>query len=878
MVGQTISHYKIVEKLGEGGMGVVYKAEDLKLERPVALKFLAAHAIEDPEHKARFIREAKAAARLDHQNICPIYEIDEADGQTFLAMACLEGQTLKDKIAERPLKLDEALNIAIQTAQGLKAAHQKEIVHRDIKPANLMLTEEGQVKIMDFGLAQLADRSKLTKTTTMLGTPAYMSPEQAQRLPTDRRTDIWSLAVVIYEMVTGRLPFEGERQEAVLYAISSEEPEPTTALRAGLPLELDRILGKALAKRPEDRYQHADDLGVDLKALLAEAAAESSGARAPLRRRESAVLKTAVGQTTPGPAPAPRPASKQRHATTVSLAVFGLLILLVLVFVAGMRFTGEAPASPIYKRLTFRRGTVTSARFAPDGNTIVYSAAWDGGRRELYTTRPESSESRSLNIQDADILAISKTGEMALALRRPRNLGDSFGAGNQNFPATLLQTSLAGGAPREVLRDVLFADWTPDGQLGVARMIEGRTRLELPVGKLLYETPDRIASFRISPEDGRIAFSERPSGFGGAWRISTIDKNGDKTVFGAEGSGDNLVLAWSADADGVWYESGYMGGKTIRALTPSGTQRVVQRVPADLRLLDLSEDGRVLVNRVNFRSGINCLAPGQTAERELSWFDASEVDAMSSDGGTILITEFGEGGGIDRWGVYLRETTGEPAVRLGDGQAFALSPDGSMALTMSLEPAPELVLLPSGAGEPVRIRNEGIRNYEAMDWMPDGRQIVFAGSAPGQGVRCYIQDIEGGEPRPITAEGYHFWLGQRAVSPTGEWIALEADGPPSLFPIAGGEAREISGVEPEDNFLAWSSDGRSIFVGPYTMPSTVHRINLATGKRSLWKVLAPADPVGVIGIYAIQISADEQSYCYTYGRNISDLYLVEGLR
>ena len=221
MTGETISHYRITEKLGEGGMGVVYKAEDTKLERPVALKFLAPHAIEDPEHKARFVREAKAAARLDHQNICPIYEIDEAEGQTFLAMAYLEGQTLKDKITERPLKLDEALDIAIQTAQGLKAAHQKEIVHRDIKPANLMLTEEGQVKIMDFGLAQLADRSRLTKTTTMLGTPAYMSPEQARREQTDRRTDIWSLGVVIYEMVTGRLPFEGERQEAVLYAIGN---------------------------------------------------------------------------------------------------------------------------------------------------------------------------------------------------------------------------------------------------------------------------------------------------------------------------------------------------------------------------------------------------------------------------------------------------------------------------------------------------------------------------------------------------------------------------------------------------------------------------------------------------------------------------------
>ena len=267
MVGSTISHYKILSELGRGGMGIVYKAQDTKLERPVALKFLAAHAIEDPEHKARFVREAKAAARLDHQNICPVYEIDEADGQTFLAMAYLEGQTLKAKIAERPLKLDDALDIAVQTAQGLQAAHENEVVHRDIKPANLMLTEQGQVKIMDFGLAQLADRSQLTRTTTMLGTPAYMSPEQAQRRPTDRRTDIWSLGVVIYEMVTGRLPFEGERQEAVLYAIANEEPERITALRAGLPMELDRIVAKALAKQPDERYPHVDDLLVDLRAL-----------------------------------------------------------------------------------------------------------------------------------------------------------------------------------------------------------------------------------------------------------------------------------------------------------------------------------------------------------------------------------------------------------------------------------------------------------------------------------------------------------------------------------------------------------------------------------------------------------------------------------
>jgi serine/threonine protein kinase len=206
------------------------------------------------------VREVKAAARLDHQNICSVYEIDEAEGQTFLEVAYLEGQTVKDKIAERPLKLDEALDIAVQTAQGLQAAHEKGIVHRDIKSANLMVTFQGQVKVMDFGLAQLADRSKLTETTTILGTPSYMSPEQAAGEKTDRRTDLWSLGVVLYEMVTARLPFEGERQEAVLYGITHDEPEPVTAQRAGLPMELEWIVGKCLTKAPDGRYKEVSFL------------------------------------------------------------------------------------------------------------------------------------------------------------------------------------------------------------------------------------------------------------------------------------------------------------------------------------------------------------------------------------------------------------------------------------------------------------------------------------------------------------------------------------------------------------------------------------------------------------------------------------------
>jgi Tol biopolymer transport system component/predicted Ser/Thr protein kinase len=367
MVGTTISHYKITEKLGEGGMGVVYKAEDTKLERPVALKFLAAHAIEDPEHKARFVREAKAAARLDHSNICSVYEIDEAEGQTFLAMAYLEGQTVKDKVAERPLKLDQALDIAVQTAQGLQAAHEKEIVHRDIKSANLMVTPQGQVKIMDFGLAQLAERSKLTETSTILGTPSYMSPEQAVGEKTDRRTDLWSLGAVLYEMVTGRLPFEAERQEAVLFKIGSEEPEPVTALRAGLPMELEWIVGKCLAKAPEERYQHAEDLLVDLRSLQKKLA---SGKSTLLRAGGATGASTSTAQL-PGQAESLSARVERRQIVVLAAGALGVVIGLVFAFL--WLFSPAPVAEAPLRRVTVStQGTPHSPSISSDGRQVAY--------------------------------------------------------------------------------------------------------------------------------------------------------------------------------------------------------------------------------------------------------------------------------------------------------------------------------------------------------------------------------------------------------------------------------------------------------------------------------------------------------------------------
>ena len=266
MIGQTISHYTILEKLGEGGMGVVYKAHDTDLERVVALKFLPHDLTRDPEAKDRFIHEAKAASSLEHANICSIHEIGEHEGRTFIVMGYYEGENLTTKIAGGPLPIAEAVTIATQAAQGLSKAHEAGIVHRDIKPANIIVTKDGVVKILDFGLAKVTGRSLLTRTGTTLGTAAYMSPEQARGESVDGRTDIWSLGVTLYEMVTGRRPFEREYEQALLYSILNEEPKPVRDFRPEVPEGLEKICRRALAKEPQERYQTAAEFITDLDA------------------------------------------------------------------------------------------------------------------------------------------------------------------------------------------------------------------------------------------------------------------------------------------------------------------------------------------------------------------------------------------------------------------------------------------------------------------------------------------------------------------------------------------------------------------------------------------------------------------------------------
>ncbi|MBN2031327.1 serine/threonine-protein kinase [bacterium] len=369
MIGKTISHYKIIEKLGEGGMGVVYKAEDTKLKRTVALKFLPPHALGSEEEKARFIHEAQAAAALSHPNICTVYEIDDAHEQTFIAMEYVKGESLKEKLSKGPLKLKEVIQIGIQAAEGLNEAHRKKMIHRDIKSANIMVTENNRVKIMDFGLAKLSGRTKVTRTGATVGTISYMSPEQVKGEKVDHRSDIWSLGVVLYEMISGQFPFPGEYEQAVVYNIMNEELEPLTALRTGVPMKLEEIVNKLLVKDPDNRYQHIDELPVDLKAIDFSSTSQVS-------RRSISEITT-------------KKMLVKEKQINLKIAIPLLIITAIIFPIVTWLFKPKTEKQVVRFPYFLPQGeTMSPVRFAlsPDGTRIVFGTA-PAGEKPLYIRR-----------------------------------------------------------------------------------------------------------------------------------------------------------------------------------------------------------------------------------------------------------------------------------------------------------------------------------------------------------------------------------------------------------------------------------------------------------------------------------------------------------
>ena len=849
--GKRLGPYEILGLLGAGGMGEVYRGRDTRLNRDVAIKVLPQSFAGNRPALARFKREAQAIAALSHPNIRAIHDFGE-DGDVLYAVGeLLEGQTLQERLMEGLLPRRKAVEYARSIAHGLAAAHEKGIVHRDLKPANVFLTQDGGLKILDFGLAKIIPRypaesetrsaEEATSPGLVMGTVGYMSPEQVLGKPLDHRSDIFSLGAILYEMLSGRRAFRGDSGVETMSAILKEDPPELSTTGQNVPPALEQVVEHCLEKSPEQRFQSARDLAFHLDAL-------SSASPAP-------------AQVSPAPFVTRRGLSLALAAVAAAALTAGIAWLL-----------SRQKTEPVqYHQLTFRRGTILSARFAKDGESIVYGAAWDGEPFRVFSIQAGRRESAAVALPPADVLSISASGELALAL--DRHFSRRF-----NFEGTLARAPFAGGAPRQLLEQVVEADWGPDGNLAVVRIVKGEVRLEWPEGRVLVHTPGWISCPRFSPDGSQIAYLDHPV---------VGDDRGAVTLVRAGEAPRRLTsvydsaqgLAWAPQGREVWFSASEEGGNTpaLRAVTPAGKVRTVARAPGRLRLLDISRDGRVLVTRENSVTSVFVRGPAGHEERDLSWLDNSTARDLSAGGRQLLLSAEGEGAGAASSAIYLRPTDGSPPVRLGDGLPTMLSADGKWVVAIVFGSPPRLCLIPTGPGEPKLIPRGQIDEYHWAFLLPDGRRVVFSGNERGRGVRLFVQELDGATARPITPEGNGFLM---TPSPDGKFVpSTGPNGEERLYSVDGGEPRPLPGVRNGDDVLLWSADGRSILVERRpSLPARIDRVDVATGRSVLWREIAPADRAGMITVASVLISDDESTWSYSVRRLLSELYLVDGLR
>jgi Tol biopolymer transport system component len=561
-------------------------------------------------------------------------------------------------------------------------------------------------------------------------------------------------------------------------------------------------------------------------------------------------------------------------------------VLAVAMFFAGRQFAPtrqpslQTVATPTFRQLTFRRGSVSVARFGADGRNIVYSASWDGRPQEFYAGSLDGPESRPLDWSSGVLLAVSRKNEVALSLGCSSDLvlrGCEAG--------TLAMAALGGGAPRALAKDVLFADWAPNGELAVIRREGNSHRLEFPRGRVLHEA-GHLALPRVDPQGRRIAVVEGGT-LGQQASVIVIDTDGTKRTVTSGWRGVN-GLAWSPAGDEVWF-SGIEGQvATLYAVTLDGQPRTVLSAPGSLTLHDIGPDGSVLLATVSARNVTMFKRPDQDAEEPLSWFDAGWAVGLSADGGLILFNERGRAVG-GRPTMYLRPTDGKsPPVRLGEGAALGLSHDSAWVLAMqSVSGQWRLTVVPTGPGDPLVLPRGSIETYDESygSFSRDGRRVVFNGRRRGEGLRAFVQDLPSGEPRPVTPD--LSYAGLNHISPDGQWVA-ETTGAPGhyihmLYPLAGGTPRPIPGSSPELTPMQWTADGSALFMRMWTpfatdQETSVFRVSLVTGARTLFRTIRPADPAGAGFPRGVMITPDGRAYAYNYAQTLQDLYVATGLK
>jgi eukaryotic-like serine/threonine-protein kinase len=859
--GTRLGPYEILSPLGAGGMGEVYRAQDTRLERTVALKVLPEEFFENRESIARFEREAKALAAVTHPNIAVVFSFEEVSGRYLLIQELLEGETLREALARGPLPLRKALDTGYQVAEGLAAAHGKGIVHRDVKPENIFLTKDGHAKLLDFGLARHdatrhdpADTrsptlAALSEKGVVLGTVAYMSPEQVRGESVDARSDIFSFGVVLYEMLSSRRPFKGDTAVQTMAAILEQDPPELTAGRGPMPLGLERIVGHCLEKNSGARFQSMKDIAFDLQNVgSASVPAASRDLAGGLRRA--------------------------RWQTAAALAGAMLLVGLILGFTDRLHLGRPAPP-PTFRRLTYFRGTLDRAAFANHGQTIIYSAQVDGRPSSLYSLSRGAAEPTRLGAPGTHLLSVSSENDL-LVLRNPRIWG------GQNL-GTLAQATQAGTGLREIGEGVYQADWAPDAHgFALARISDAdsfKTRIEFPLGKPAYHTSNYLFSVRVSPNGKHLLFLEKNPAPDAPIFLRILGPEGNVETL-ADGRQVGSAI-WGVTSREIWLAETEGDQTTLSKLSLSGSRKTLWRGAGRFELQGMDDEGRLLLTLQRIERQVETAGDDPVFPRNLSWLNSTFAFAFSRDGQALLFNESNSGGGnLD--GIYLRRAQEPTPARLGSGVGSDLSPDGRMVLGVS--PEGQFQIIPTGAGS-ARNLDTGPGTGSEGWFFPDGRRLLLDKILPNETQQMVICDLDQGSVRPAAPPEFTCFTGQRPLSQDGTRMALFLRDPKTsevsfwIFPVDGEGRTRVSGIHPTEVLQAWSEDGQGLYVFERgTLPTRIDRVDIATGRREPWRVFVPADPAGIRGITNFEMTRDGKRVAFNYKRVLSQLLLVEGLK
>ena len=830
--------YRLERELGAGGMATVYLAQDLKHDRRVAVKVLR------PELAAvigaeRFLAEIKTTANLQHPHILPLFDSGEADGFLFYVMPYVEGESLRDRLSrEKQLPVPDAVRIASEVASALDYAHRHGIIHRDIKPENVLL-HDGRALVADFGIALAASKSggsRMTETGMSLGTPHYMSPEQAmgQREIT-ARSDVYALGAMTYEMLIGDPPFTGSTAQAIVAKVMTAEPASLVEQRKSVPPAVEDAVLTALEKLPADRFASAAEF----------AAALVAPTPAKVRERRRSWL-------------ADRRTWLALGVAAVSVATTAYLLL------RHPAAAGDLGHMAVTQN-SFRQEAIINARWAPDGKTIVYAASAHGSTPRLYVIRPDYLEPEALGPDSVNLLAVSRTGELALLTHARHNH-------HRIFSGTLARMPLGGGAPREVMENVQEADWSPDGtQLAIIRPAGNVVQLEYPTGKVLYrsEPGGYLSDPRVSPAGDRVAFfNHNFAGDDRGWAM-VVDRAGKAARVTQEFSGAE-GLAWLPGGRGLLL-AGSETGVSLQVYRADlrGRAELVFPSPGALTLQDSWSDGRWLVTRDDQAHGLIGRSPGLSADRDLSWLDSSILPVVSADGRSVAFTDISGGA---QYAVMLRKTDGSPALRLGDGAATAISRDARWVIGQVFTTPPEFWLYPAGAGDARRLNWAGLQAITSVTFFPGDSLLFVCGTPAGKPARCYRSPLDASALEPMTPDG----VGAGLLGPDGSSVLVRRDAGYVIYRAPGGNPMPVAAVG-ADTVIRWSPDGRALWVqgGTPSRPQ-VDQVDVATGRRT--PLLTIDAPATVFTSARLSVADDPRSYVYETRKWFSLLFTFSGMR